>query len=609
MLQKEIKDHLNTYSLKTKIMKKIFTLLMALTFTGFSFAQSTIDFETVGQDWSWTLFENGDNDASLYSVVDNPVNTGINTSAKAGKYIVNADAQAWAGLWSADLGSLTFTSDNCIVKVEVYKDVVSNFGVKFENDDASVAFEVKVANTLTGEWEELTFDFSAHIGKTVTKLVLFPDFPDTRTAGSTNYFDNISFSASTTPPVENPSLPMDFETGDFSFIDFDGGAVTVIDNPQSSGINTSTKVAQMVKSAGQTWGGSWIALDGAIDFSTNNAFSMKVYSPRVGVPVLLKIENADDGGINMEKTVNTTVANAWETLTFDFTGATSDTYSKLVFIFENGTMGDGSADWTFLFDDIEQVDATGGLSQIDMPVDFESATVNYTMTDFGGNASSLVEDPVDASNTVAKVIKTSGAATWAGTTIGTALGFATPLPLTSTVTKVSVMVYSPTSGIQIRLKAEDHNDPTLTVETEATTTTANAWEELVFDFSNVATGTNPYNPATTFDKVSVFFNFGVDGTDKVYYFDDVKMYDETTGFDELNKINFQVYPNPASNYLYISNTANLKRIEIFSVTGQKVKTVETFDNKIHVAELPQGVYVISAESNLGEIFSSKFFKN
>ncbi len=609
MLQKEIKYHLNTYSLKTKIMKKIFTLLMALTFTGFSFAQSTIDFETVGQDWSWTLFENGDNDASLYSVVDNPVNTGINTSAKAGKYIVNADAQAWAGLWSADLGSLTFTSDNCIVKVEVYKDVVSNFGVKFENDDASVAFEVKVANTLTGEWEELTFDFSAQVGKTVTKLVLFPDFPDTRTAGSTNYFDNISFSASTTPPVENPSLPMDFETGDFSFIDFDGGAVTVIDNPQSSGTNTSTKVAQMVKSAGQTWGGSWIALDGAIDFSTNNAFSMKVYSPRVGVPVLFKIENADNGGVNMEKTVNTTVANAWETLTFDFTGATSDTYSKLVFIFENGTMGDGGADWTFLFDDIVQVDATGGLSQIDMPVDFESTTVNYTMTDFGGNASSLVEDPADASNTVAKVIKTSGAATWAGTTIGTALGFATLLPLTSTVTKVSVMVYSPTSGIQIRLKAEDHNDVTLTVETEATTTTANAWEELVFDFSNVAAGTNPYNPATTFDKVSIFFNFGVEGTDKVYYFDDVKMYEETTGFDELNKINFQVYPNPASDYLYISNSADLKRIEIFSVTGQKVKTVETFDNKIQVAELPQGVYVISAESNSGEVFSSKFFKN
>jgi hypothetical protein len=590
-------------------MKKICTLLMALTFTGFSFAQSTIDFETVGQDWSWNIFENGDNDASLYSVVDNPDNTGVNTSTKAGKYIVNASAQPWAGLWSADLGSHTFSSDNCIVKLLVYKDVVSNFDLKFENDDQTVAFELKVANTVTGAWEELTFDFSAQIGKTVTKIVIIPDFPDARTAGSINYFDNISFSATTAPPVENPTLPMNFETGDFSFTDFDGGAVTVIDNPQSSGDNTSTKVAQMVKNAGQTWGGSWIALDGPIDFSTNNAFSMKVYSPRVGVPVLFKIENGDNGAVNMIKEVSTTVANAWETLTFDFTGATSDTYSKLVFIFDKETMGDGSANWTFLFDDIVQVDATGGLTQIDMPVDFESETVDYTMTDFGGNSSSLAEDPENTANTVAKVIKTTGSATWAGTTIGTNLGFATPLPLTSTETKVSVMVYSPTSGIQIRLKAEDHNDPTLTVETEATTITANAWEELVFDFSNVATGTNPYNPATTFDKVSVFFNFNIPGTDKVYYFDNVKMFGNPLGFDELNQIDFQMYPNPASDYLYISNATDLKRIDIYTVAGQKVKSIEFVGSKIQITELPQGVYVLSAESNSGKVFSKKFFKN
>lgn len=613
MLQREIKYHLNTYSLKTNTMKKIFTLLLALTFTSFSFAQSTIDFETVGQDWSWTIFENGDNDASLYSVVDNPDNTGVNTSAKAGKYIINDGGQPWAGLWSADLGSLTFSADNSIVKVMVYKDVVSNVGIKFENDDASVAFQVLVPNTLTGEWEELTFDFSAQVGKTVTKIVLFPDFPDTRTAGSTNYFDNISFSATTAPPIENPSLPMDFETGDFSFTDFDGGAVTVIDNPQSSGTNTSTKVAQMVKSAGQTWGGSWIALDGPIDFSTNNAFSMKVYSPRVGVPVLFKIENADNGGINMEKTVNTTVANQWETLTFDFTGAASDTYSKIVFIFENGTMGDGSADWTFLFDDIVQVDATGGLSQIDMPVDFESETVDYTMTDFGGNSYSIVEDPTDAENTVAKVIKTTGAATWAGTTIGTALGFATNIPITLTESKMTVRVWSPTANTPIRLKIEDANDPTHTCETETNTTVTAGWETVEFDFANQATGTESLSVGLgygwVYNKASIFFNFGTEGADEVYYFDDVKMYEETTGFDELNKIDFQVYPNPATDYLYISNTADLKRIDIYSVTGQKIKTIEAIDSKIQVSELPQGVYIVTAESNSGEIFSTKFFKN
>lgn len=593
-------------------MKKTFTLLMALAFVSFGFAQSTIDFETVGQDWSWTIFENGDNDAALYAVVDNPDNTGVNASAKVGKYIVNAAGQPWAGLWSANLGSVTFSADNSIVKVMVYKDVVSNFDLKFENDDASVAFEVQVPNTVTNQWEELTLDFSGHIGKTITKIVIIPDFPSSRTAGSTNYFDNISFNATSAPPVEAPSLPLDFESGEFSFTDFDGGAVTVIDNPQSSGINTSTKVAQMVKNAGQTWGGSWIALDGPIDFSTNNAFSMKVFSPRVGVPVLFKIENADNGGINMEKEVSTTVANQWETLTFDFTGAASDTYSKLVFIFENGTMGDGSANWTFLFDDIEQFDNTGGLSQIDLPVDFESETVNYTMTDFGDNVSSIVEDPENAANTVAKVIKTTGAATWAGTTIGTPIGFATNIPISLTDSKMTVRVWSPDANTPIRLKIEDANDPTHTCETQTNTTVAGAWETLVFDFANQAEGTELLSIGLgygwVYNMASIFFNFGSEGTDKVYYFDDVKMYSEATGLYELNKADFEVYPNPASDYLFVSNSSDLKRVDIYTVTGQKVKTVQAFGDKIEITELPQGVYVLSAENKNGEVFSKKFFK-
>jgi len=45
-------------------------------------------------------------------------------------------------------------------------------------------------------------------------------------------------------------LPLTFETGTFAFTDFDGGGTTIIDNPQSSGINTSLKVGKMVKSAG-----------------------------------------------------------------------------------------------------------------------------------------------------------------------------------------------------------------------------------------------------------------------------------------------------------------------------------------------------------------------
>lgn len=142
-------------------------------------------------------------------------------------------------------------------------------------------------------------------------------------------------------------------------MDFDGGAVTVINNPQSSGINTSATVGQMVKNAGQPWGGSWIALKEPIDFSAGKTFKMKVFSPRVDAKVLLKVENMSVGTINYEQEVSTTVANEWEELRFDYSGIdTTQSYQKIVLIFDMGTMGDGSADFTFLFDDIELVNTT-----------------------------------------------------------------------------------------------------------------------------------------------------------------------------------------------------------------------------------------------------------
>jgi hypothetical protein len=80
---------------------------------------------------------------------------------------------------------------------------------------------------------------------------------------------------------------------------------------------------------------------------------MKVYSPRVGARVLLKVENQTNGGISYEKEVQTTTANAWEELVFDYSAVnTANSYQKIVLIFDLGTQGDGSANFTWLFDDI-----------------------------------------------------------------------------------------------------------------------------------------------------------------------------------------------------------------------------------------------------------------
>ena len=55
----------------------------------------------------------------------------------------------------------------------------------------------------------------------------------------------------------------------------------------------------------------------------------------------------------LKKKQPTTVANAWEDLVFDYSAInTANSYQKVVLIFELGTAGDGSANFTFLFDDI-----------------------------------------------------------------------------------------------------------------------------------------------------------------------------------------------------------------------------------------------------------------
>ncbi|MCB0564638.1 MAG: hypothetical protein KDD01_09720, partial [Phaeodactylibacter sp.] len=91
------------------------------------------------------------------------------------------------------------------------------------------------------------------------------------------------------------TLPIDFETTitTSDFEDFDGGAATVIANPQSSGINTSSTVAQIIRNGGPVWAGSKLALANNLDFSTLNTISMKVFtSAPVGTTIKFKLEGS-----------------------------------------------------------------------------------------------------------------------------------------------------------------------------------------------------------------------------------------------------------------------------------------------------------------------------
>jgi hypothetical protein len=322
--------------------------------------------------------------------------------------------------------------------------------------------------------------------------------------------------------VDPVLLPLTFESStlQYNFINFGGGNVTIIDNPNKTGINTTNKVGRMVKSPPEGWGGSVITLGAPIDFSANKVFRMKVYSPRVGARVLLKVENATNGGIFFEKEAATTVANAWEDLVFDYNAInTANSYQKIVLIFELNTVGDGSANFTFLFDDIRLTNQIPTVP-LTLPVTFDNAALNYAVTDFGGAATVNDVDPTNAANKVKKTTKPTGAASWAGTTIGAY--FTSKIPFTATETQMSIRVYSPAAGLRVRLKVEDHTNNGRSVETEAMTTAANTWETLVFDFANQSAGTAAMNLSYNYDMASVFFNFNVDGDGKVFYWDDVQ---------------------------------------------------------------------------------------
>ncbi len=378
--------------------------------------------------------------------------------------------------------------------------------------------------------------------------------------------------------VDPVLIPITFEssTVNYAFTNFGGGVATKIANPQMNGINTTANVGRMVKNAPEVWGGSFLTLGGPIDFSANRVFRMKVFSPRVGAKVLLKVENLTNGGISFEKEVVCNVANAWEDLAFDFrTINTGNSYSKVVLIFDLGTVGDGSANFTWLFDDIRLTNQMP-VGLLALPVTFDLPGVNYEVTDFGGNQSVAATDPTNGANNVKKTTKTGGAQTWAGTTIGA--GFTAPIGFTATKTQMSIRVYSPAAGIRVRLKVEDRTNNTRSVETEAMTQAANTWETLVFDFANQSSGTAAMNLTYTYNMASVFFDFGNTGTGSIFYWDDVTFLAANVTPNYLSlPINFQstTYGYPFVNFggatATVVNNPNPSGINTSTKVGKMVK--------------------------------------
>ncbi len=203
-----------------------------------------------------------------------------------------------------------------------------------------------------------------------------------------------------------------------------------------------------------------------------------------------------------------------------FTGLTSRQNLAQIFFISDATVSDILVDNMYFYKEV--VDPTPNVddaanTQVQLPIGFQSTTLSYNLTDFGGAESVVVANPVaggiNPTSRVLQTTKTTGADFFAGTfmDLDAAIDF-------STSQKMRLKVYSPKANIPVRMALELAGGGGQ-VFVDANVTVANEWTELEFDFASVI------NPAANYRRVVVFYEFipGRPGDGSVYYCDDVKV--------------------------------------------------------------------------------------
>jgi len=81
--------------------------------------------------------------------------------------------------------------------------------------------------------------------------------------------------------------------------------------------------------------------------------------------------------------------------------------------------------------------------------------------------------------------------------------------------------------------------------------------------------------------------------------DDVSVVDASAlGVNDVvkNSNGIKVYPNPARDFVNIASDKKISSIEIFSLTGQLIKTVDKDSKQVDISELKRGIYLLRLKS-------------
>lgn len=301
---------------------------------------------------------------------------------------------------------------------------------------------------------------------------------------------------------------------------FSGGAngmVSVVPNPDTTGINKSLYVGKMVRGMdGDPWAGWYATLPTAVDIDANKIVHVKVWKSRIS-PVVFKFEKEGGNSGDVFSMAPQTLTGEWEELVFDMSPVALVTgeYVKVVLIpdFETPLLT-LTEDITLYFDDLYvNNDPTIGSAPVQMMEDYETIPLNILLADPITDLSTmtLVPNPdqsgLNPSDYVIEFLRDKDGSPWDG--------FWSALPTEIDVTDnkfVHVKVWkSRISPIKFKIEGGDAGN--LEIPSMYPQTKTDEWEDIVFDFSE-KTGTYPIiallpdfeDPLTLTEDFTMYFD-------------------------------------------------------------------------------------------------------
>jgi hypothetical protein len=537
-----------------------------------------------------------DFDGGTATVLANPLMSGINMSPTVAR-IVRDGGAAFAGSKILLTDNLNFSVLTKLT-MKVYTTAPVGTVVKFKLEGSGPSVDVDAFTTVSGEWETLEWIFVG-TPNNLNEIVFMFDFGNVGdgSANSTFYFDDIEQVLGPPAPALL-TLPVDFETGVVSsdFLNFSGATASVIANPQMNGINTSSTVCQIVRDGGEFFAGSKMFLADNLDFTTMWHISMKIYTTApVNTRMKLELEGPN-GRTSLDYL--TTVSGAWETISWNFDGQQLNEYNRLNFLFDFGNIGDGSANSTFLFDDLQQFvgPALPVPLPASLPIDFEGTVVTSDFSNVFGAITSVIPNPqVDSDNpsaTVGQFVR-SGGQPWAQSKL-----VLTEFMDYSTLSSISMKVYTEAPvGTLLKFKVES-TDSGAANEKNVFTSVSGAWETYYWDFA----GDPPvYNVLTLMLGYATPNDAGPNAT---FLFDDIQQTLPVLNIaDQASPLDGVVaYPNPARDQITInSENVAIESVFLFDIFGKQVATFypNSRNVTIDVSEFSNGIYIAKVSSPAG----------